>query len=438
VQGRVLARRAVDADGDGRPGQDHRQRPRAEELGLQPGAKAKAGAPNMAYFKLTAYDAVEGGILPPEIEDAKADAPRTRLPRTVPGRAERRRRQPVRPGRDRPVQTRWAVNGPVAAYGVDLAKSVDWTVVCGLDEQGDVAELERWQSDWGQTRRRIIDVVGGVPTLVDSTGVGDPIVEDLCRASANVEGFKFTATSKQQLMEGLAADVQRGEVAHPRRVAGRRDGIVRVRISPRRRPLLRPRGFARRRRVRVGVGGAEAQGRARQPVRDGRRRIPIPLMSTTPPTYVPPPVLASADATPADQQAAAPAPGEETGSQSGGGMSAWGLAFANGGDCSNPCGFPWYGSLYLGSYGTYDWMLEHPIVQHARSQVIEPIVAARGGTRRRRGRPTTASRSSRNSSIGCGSGSSATRSARSTTGGRRSKRCGRSAAGGTSSKTSNR
>jgi hypothetical protein len=100
-------------------------------------------------------------------------------------------------------------------WGVDLAKSHDWTVACGLDEFGTVAALERWQSDWGQTRRRLAGLIGGAPALIDSTGVGDPIVEDLMRECPGVRGFKFTSTSKQQIMEGLAADIQRGEARFP-------------------------------------------------------------------------------------------------------------------------------------------------------------------------------------------------------------------------------
>jgi hypothetical protein len=106
-------------------------------------------------------------------------------------------------------------DAPTAAYGIDLAKSEDWTVVCGLDRSGVVSVLERWQSDWGQTRRRLLDRIGDVPTLVDSTGVGDPILEDLHRERSNAAGFKFTSTSKQQLMEGLAAAIQRGEIRFP-------------------------------------------------------------------------------------------------------------------------------------------------------------------------------------------------------------------------------
>lgn len=58
--------------------------------------------------------------------------------------------------------------------------------------------------------------VGKVPTLVDSTGAGDPILEDLQAASPGVfEGFKFTQQSKQQLMEGLAVGIQSGRVLFP-------------------------------------------------------------------------------------------------------------------------------------------------------------------------------------------------------------------------------
>lgn len=106
-------------------------------------------------------------------------------------------------------------DGPVVAWGADLAKSQDYTVACGLNAEGDVAALERWQSDWAQTRRRLLDLFGNVPALVDSTGVGDPIVEDMQRERWNVRGFKFTRQSKQQLMEGLASSIQRDELGFP-------------------------------------------------------------------------------------------------------------------------------------------------------------------------------------------------------------------------------
>lgn len=106
-------------------------------------------------------------------------------------------------------------HGPAKHFGVDLAKSQDWSVVCGLNDDGQVCVLERWQSDWGQTTRRVADLIGNTQTLIDSTGVGDSITEELARLSSNARGYKFTSTSKQQLMEGLASAIQRREVSFP-------------------------------------------------------------------------------------------------------------------------------------------------------------------------------------------------------------------------------
>lgn len=100
-------------------------------------------------------------------------------------------------------------------FGVDLAKSQDWTVCVGLDERGHVCFLERWQGNWRETTEKLIRIIGNVPALIDSTGVGDPIVEALQAKLPRVEGFKFTQPSKQQLMEGLAAAIQQGLIGYP-------------------------------------------------------------------------------------------------------------------------------------------------------------------------------------------------------------------------------
>ncbi len=100
-------------------------------------------------------------------------------------------------------------------WGVDLAKSQDYTVAVALDARGHVCRLERWQSPWTVTRERIARMIGQLPAQIDSTGVGDPIVEDLRKVCRRTEGFKFTSQSKQQLMEGLQIAVQTGEVGFP-------------------------------------------------------------------------------------------------------------------------------------------------------------------------------------------------------------------------------
>jgi hypothetical protein len=107
-----------------------------------------------------------------------------------------------------------STNTPVA-FGVDLAKSYDWTVIIGVDADGQVCRYERFQMDWGNTTDRILATVNGWPTLVDSTGVGDPIVEKMQRVRQNIKGFNFSSRSKQQIMEGLASAIHRQGVSFP-------------------------------------------------------------------------------------------------------------------------------------------------------------------------------------------------------------------------------
>jgi len=175
--------------------------------------KAEAGAKDMHYAKLTAYDAVAAGVLAlDEIENAKALLPERVF-------RELYLAEPSDDGGNPfgiEAIARCVVDGlslkPPVVFGIDLAKSVDWTVIIGLDADGRVCYYERFQKPWEATMDAIVRVIGDVPTLVDSTGVGDPILEGLqvrSRPNGRVEGYKFSSTSKQQLMEGLAVAIHR-------------------------------------------------------------------------------------------------------------------------------------------------------------------------------------------------------------------------------------
>jgi len=100
-------------------------------------------------------------------------------------------------------------------WGVDLAKSSDYTVAVALDGAGRVCRLERWQAPWTVTREKLARMLGQLPAQIDSTGVGDPIVEDLRKVCRRAEGFKFSSATKQQLMEGLQIAIQTAEVRFP-------------------------------------------------------------------------------------------------------------------------------------------------------------------------------------------------------------------------------
>lgn len=111
------------------------------------------------------------------------------------------------------------------AFGWDLAKSQDWTVGVGLDRGGRVSVLARFQAPWHVTLDRITQLTQSTPALVDSTGVGDAIVEELQRRDGmRLEGFRFSSQSKQRLMEGLALAIQRQEVRFP-------DGVIRAELE---------------------------------------------------------------------------------------------------------------------------------------------------------------------------------------------------------------
>ncbi len=183
--------------------------------------RAESGTIAMTYAKITAVDAVKAGIITAaEIADAKAIMPD----------AVFRELYMAEPSDDtgnpfgvKAIQACIKGKGlskkKAVGYGVDLAKSIDWTVLAGLDEDGALCKFDRWQGPWEQTIQRILGHVGTVNTLVDSTGVGDPVLESLQKQGrtqgATFMGYHFSSASKQKLMEGLSVAIQQGNVSYP-------------------------------------------------------------------------------------------------------------------------------------------------------------------------------------------------------------------------------
>jgi len=102
---------------------------------------------------------------------------------------------------------------PPICFGVDLAKSYDYTVIIGLDKFGQVAYFDRFQHDWRTTTQRILGLPN-VPICIDGTGVGNAIGEDIGRFR-DVDLFVFTSRSKQDLMEALAVGIQQRKISFP-------------------------------------------------------------------------------------------------------------------------------------------------------------------------------------------------------------------------------
>lgn len=101
-------------------------------------------------------------------------------------------------------------------WGVDLARAVDFTVAIGLDAGGHACRVERWRTDWGPTKTALDAMIGHhVVAYGDSTGVGDPVIEDLQRLGVRIVSCVFTSKFKQQIVEGLIAGIQQHRIHYP-------------------------------------------------------------------------------------------------------------------------------------------------------------------------------------------------------------------------------
>lgn len=104
--------------------------------------------------------------------------------------------------------------------GTDLAKYQDWTVITPFCMNCFYAlPQERFNNiDWNLQKSRIEAAIlrhNNAHANIDSTGVGDPIVEDLQRTNLAVDGYKFTETSRRQLLDNLAVLLEQDKIRIP-------------------------------------------------------------------------------------------------------------------------------------------------------------------------------------------------------------------------------
>tara|TARA_R110002020_G_scaffold122026_5_gene277242 strand:- start:450 stop:1637 length:1188 start_codon:yes stop_codon:yes gene_type:complete len=177
--------------------------------------QAEAGVIDWHYSKLTAWDAVEGGIVSEaEIKDAQNILPEPVFRELYLAEASDDGGNPFGISSIESCITNMSKEKPVY-WGIDLAKSQDYTVIIGLDMNGRVSYFDRFQQSWESTERTILQTMNGETCYVDSTGVGDPIVERLQKNLSNFHGYKFSSPSKQRLMEGLQLAIHNKEIGFP-------------------------------------------------------------------------------------------------------------------------------------------------------------------------------------------------------------------------------
>jgi len=123
-------------------------------------------------------------------------------------------------GVDRIVQGDFKPPEPKKQYvmGADLAKHEDFTVLCVLDMDGHLCAFDRFnQLDWVFQRKRIVQLAQqyNARLLIDSSGVGDPVCDELQREDIRVDGYKFTSATKKDLIENLSMTIENQKLTIP-------------------------------------------------------------------------------------------------------------------------------------------------------------------------------------------------------------------------------
>jgi len=106
--------------------------------------------------------------------------------------------------------------GNNCAVGIDLGKRQDYTVLTAIDRQSkkQIGYDRFYRLDWGMQKQRIknfCDKYKGL-ALMDSTGVGDPIFDDLVREGMKIVGYKFSNQSKNSLIDALSIATEQEKI----------------------------------------------------------------------------------------------------------------------------------------------------------------------------------------------------------------------------------
>lgn len=102
--------------------------------------------------------------------------------------------------------------------GVDLAKVTDWTVISIFDRRTNhQVYQDRFQTiEYPFQKKRIIEIMrayNNARVIIDATGVGDPVADDLARSGLSIEPIKITPTFKKEMIEKLSIWIEQKRCA---------------------------------------------------------------------------------------------------------------------------------------------------------------------------------------------------------------------------------
>lgn len=177
---------------------------------------------NPDYWYWSVRDVYETKALPPEeIEEAKREMPEVLFNQEFLCEFQEGAGQVFRRVKDNLHSGHLSIEeGKRFNIGVDLAKHQDWTVLTPFDLTNFKAGIQdRFnQIDWNLQESRIEAMhlrYNKAKIRIDSTGVGDPIYENLSKKRLPVEPYHFSERSKQELFENLVILLEKDKIKIP-------------------------------------------------------------------------------------------------------------------------------------------------------------------------------------------------------------------------------
>ena len=117
------------------------------------------------------------------------------------------------------------LQSPIRGYnylmGVDLGRLVDFTVIVVVDRATRrVVHFDRFNKiDWVLQKARIAETArkyNDAIIHIDSTGLGDPVTEELKMQSLVIEDYKYSRASKRKLIDKLAMLIEQKKILFPK------------------------------------------------------------------------------------------------------------------------------------------------------------------------------------------------------------------------------
>lgn len=110
-------------------------------------------------------------------------------------------------------------NGEQIVVGSDIAKNVDYYVNIAMRMNGEIVGFDRFQKiDYPLARKRTISFCqqfGKPPLLIDSTGVGEPVFDELKNEYKRVSGYKLTNATKKELIDNFSILLDNNAIGFP-------------------------------------------------------------------------------------------------------------------------------------------------------------------------------------------------------------------------------